>query len=52
MPVTILDLVVIGLVVLSGLLAMVRGFTREVLAIASWAMAAVGLTSAKMCGAM
>lgn len=41
MPVTILDLVVIGLVVLSGLLAMVRGFTREVLAIASWAMAAV-----------
>lgn len=41
MPVTILDLVVIGIVVLSGLLAMVRGFTREVLAIASWAVAAV-----------
>ncbi len=41
MPVTILDLVVIGIVFLSGLLAMVRGFTREVLAIASWAIAAV-----------
>lgn len=41
MPVTILDLVVIGIVLLSGLLAMVRGFTREVLAIASWAIAAV-----------
>jgi membrane protein required for colicin V production len=41
MPVTILDLVVIGIVLLSGLLAMVRGFTREVLAIGSWAVAAV-----------
>ena len=41
MPVTILDLVVIGIVLLSGLLAMVRGFTREVLAIGSWAAAAV-----------
>lgn len=41
MPVTILDLVVIGIVVLSGLLAMVRGFTREVLAIASWVVAAI-----------
>ncbi len=33
MPVSILDLVVIGIVLISGLLAMVRGFTREVLAI-------------------
>jgi len=41
MPVTILDLVVIGIVLLSGLLAMVRGFTREVLAIGSWAVAAI-----------
>lgn len=41
MPVTILDLVVIGIVLLSGLLAMVRGFTREVLAIASWVVAAI-----------
>ncbi len=41
MPVTILDLVVIGIVTISGLLAAVRGFTREVLAIGSWAVAAI-----------
>lgn len=40
MPVTILDLVVIGVVLISALLAAVRGFTREVLAIASWVVAA------------
>lgn len=40
MPVTILDLVVIGVVLISALLAAVRGLTREVLAIASWAAAA------------
>ena len=40
MPVTILDLVVIGVVLISALLASVRGFTREVLAIASWIAAA------------
>ena len=40
MPVPILDLVVIGVVVVSALLAAVRGFTREVLAIAAWAAAA------------
>jgi membrane protein required for colicin V production len=33
MPVSILDLVVLGVVVISALLAAVRGFTREVLAI-------------------
>jgi len=41
MPVTYLDLSVIGIILVSGLLAMLRGFTREVLAIASWAVAAV-----------
>lgn len=41
MPVAILDLVVIGVLLVSGLLAMLRGFTREVLAIASWAIAAL-----------
>jgi len=41
MPVTLLDLVVIGIVLVSAFLAMVRGFTREVLAIGSWAVAAV-----------
>ena len=40
MPVTNLDLVVIGVVLISALLAAVRGFTREVLAIASWIAAA------------
>lgn len=40
MPVTILDLIVIGVVLISALLAAVRGLTREVLAIASWVAAA------------
>jgi membrane protein required for colicin V production len=40
MPVTILDLVVFGVVLISALLAAVRGFTREVLAIVSWIAAA------------
>ena len=40
MPVSILDLVVLGVVVISALLAAVRGFTREVLAIVAWVSAA------------
>jgi membrane protein required for colicin V production len=40
LPVSILDLVVIGVVVISALLAAVRGFTREVLAIVAWVAAA------------
>ena len=36
-----LDLALLGIVVVSALLSMVRGFTREVLAIASWGAAAV-----------
>lgn len=40
MPVSILDLVVIGVVLISALLAAVRGFTREVLAIVAWVVAA------------
>jgi membrane protein required for colicin V production len=35
-----LDLGVVGVILLSALLAMMRGFTREVLAIGSWAAAA------------
>ncbi len=38
---TILDAVLVGFTLLSALLAMVRGFSREVLSIASWAGAAV-----------
>ena len=40
MPFSVLDLVVLGVVVVSALLAAVRGFTREVLAIVAWAAAA------------
>ncbi len=35
-----LDLALLGIVLVSALLSMVRGFTREILAIASWAAAA------------
>jgi membrane protein required for colicin V production len=40
MPFSVLDLVVIGVVLISALLAAVRGFTREVLAIVAWVVAA------------
>ncbi len=36
-----LDLGILGIIVVSALLSMMRGFTREVLAIGSWAAAAV-----------
>lgn len=41
MPVTLLDGILIGFTLISAILAMVRGFSREVLSIASWAAAAV-----------
>src|ERR1700694_1938819 len=41
MPITILDLVLLAVMLLSGLLAMVRGFMREILSIAAWGTAAV-----------
>lgn len=40
LPVSALDLIVMGIVLISALLAAVRGFTREVLAIGSWIAAA------------
>jgi membrane protein required for colicin V production len=40
MSLTILDVIVIAVVLISALLAMVRGFVREVLSIASWVAAA------------
>ncbi len=40
MPVTILDIIVIVVVLISAVLAMVRGFVREVLSVASWVAAA------------
>lgn len=41
MPITLLDGILIGFTLVSAMLAMVRGFSREVLSIASWAAAAV-----------
>ena len=41
MPITWLDFLLLGVMMISGLLAMIRGFMREVLSIASWAAAAI-----------
>ena len=40
MPITIFDGILIAVMLFSGLLAMVRGFSREVLSVGSWAAAA------------
>ena len=40
MSITLLDGLFVGLVLLSAILAMVRGFSREILSIASWIAAA------------
>jgi len=41
MPITLLDVILLVVMLISALLAMVRGFMREVLSIASWAAAAL-----------
>jgi membrane protein required for colicin V production len=41
MPITLLDVILIGVMLISAVLAMIRGFMREVLSIAAWAIAAV-----------
>ena len=41
MPITLLDIVLLVVMMVSGLLAMIRGFMREVLSIASWGAAAL-----------
>src|SRR5919205_4578434 len=41
MPVTWLDLLLLGVMLISGLLAMIRGFMREILSITAWGAAAV-----------
>jgi membrane protein required for colicin V production len=41
MPITLLDIILLVVMLISALLAMVRGFMREVLSIASWAAAAI-----------
>jgi membrane protein required for colicin V production len=40
MPITLLDIILIVVMLVSGLLAMVRGFMREVLSITAWVLAA------------
>jgi membrane protein required for colicin V production len=40
MPITWLDLLVLTIMLVSGVLAMIRGFFREVLSVAAWAAAA------------
>ena len=41
MPITLLDGILLGITLVSAVLAMVRGFSREVLSLASWAAAAI-----------
>ena len=41
MPITLLDVILLVVMLVSALLAMVRGFMREVLSIASWGAAAI-----------
>ncbi|MBX3575707.1 MAG: CvpA family protein [Rhizobiaceae bacterium] len=40
MPITLLDGILVGFTLVSAMLAMVRGFSREILSIASWGVAA------------
>ncbi|MDE2375212.1 MAG: CvpA family protein, partial [Hyphomicrobiales bacterium] len=40
MPITLLDVGLIVVMLISGLLALVRGFMREVLSIVAWVLAA------------
>lgn len=40
MPITLFDGLLIGLMLISGVLAMIRGFSREMLSIGSWVAAA------------
>ena len=41
MPITWLDILLLGVMLISGLLAMIRGFMREILSIAAWGLAAL-----------
>lgn len=48
MPITLLDLILLIVMLISGLLAMIRGFIREILSITAWALAAVAAVYAYM----
>ena len=41
MPITLLDILLLTIMMISAVLAMIRGFMREVFSIASWAIAAI-----------
>src|SRR5260370_33963598 len=41
MPITLLDMILIGVMLISAVLAMIRGFMREILSIAAWVLAAL-----------
>jgi membrane protein required for colicin V production len=41
MPLTIFDFILIGIMLISGLVALMRGFTREVLSLVAWGAAAI-----------
>jgi membrane protein required for colicin V production len=41
MPITLLDILLLVVMLISGLLAMIRGFMREILSIGAWIVAAV-----------
>src|SRR5499425_2171853 len=41
MPITLLDIILLLVMLVSGLLAMIRGFMREILSIAAWGVAAL-----------
>jgi membrane protein required for colicin V production len=41
LPITWLDILLLGVMLISGLLAMIRGFMREILSITAWGAAAV-----------
>lgn len=41
MPLTLLDFILMAIMLLSGILALMRGFTREVLSLVAWGIAAV-----------
>ena len=41
MPITLLDVLLLVVMLISGMLAMIRGFMREVLSIAAWGLAAL-----------
>ena len=41
MPLTLLDFILLGIMLISGVLALARGFTREVLSLVAWSAAAI-----------